>query len=64
MITFAVADIITLILGFIVALISSLIAVRLSNRAIADLIAFDLCQQTERLREESRIILAEIKGEE
>lgn len=61
MITLGKPDIIMLILGFIVALICAIIAIRLSKQTLADLIAYDLRQQTDKLREENRAILDRIR---
>jgi hypothetical protein len=63
MITLDVSDLITIALGLIVALVTAIVCVRLSAQAIADLIAYDMRQQTQRAIEDNRAAVAEIIGQ-
>jgi hypothetical protein len=63
MITLDASDLITIALGLIVALVTAIVCVRLSAQAIADLIAYDMRQQTQKAIEVNRAEVAEILAE-
>jgi uncharacterized membrane-anchored protein YhcB (DUF1043 family) len=63
MITLDAADLVIIALGLIVALVTAIVCVRLSAQAIADLIAYDMRQQTQKAIEENRAEVAEILAE-